>query len=201
MHWFVRRLTVVSAVLALLVAGACGGKEEPLGPTATLGQPTTTTDPYAIPAVIDQAYVNRVLAGLDHAVGEVTRIVVRERAIPQEAVDRLKALFVGEFLSLRVASYEADMRDNFSGYRENPGDRTTVVTRIISSSPSCIFAEVERDYSAGSNRPEAATTTTQWIAIRHTANFVDFNPTKWIFIYDGYRKSRTEPPDPCAGGS
>ena len=32
---------------------------------ATVPAPTTTTNPYAVPAVIDAAYVNRVLAGLD----------------------------------------------------------------------------------------------------------------------------------------
>ena len=67
----------VLLLVGLVVLGACGGgDDDALGPTATLPQATTTTDPYAVPAVIDEAYVNRVLAGLDQAVGEVTRLVV-----------------------------------------------------------------------------------------------------------------------------
>ena len=43
-----RRLTVACVVVATLLT-SCGGKEEPLGPTATVPQGTTTTNPYAIP--------------------------------------------------------------------------------------------------------------------------------------------------------
>ncbi len=87
--------------VALLVLAACGGDKEPLGPTATVPQPTTTTDPYAVPAVIDEAYVNRVLAGLDQAVGDIVRLVVSTRDIPPEVIDRLKAMYVGDALQLK----------------------------------------------------------------------------------------------------
>jgi hypothetical protein len=87
---------VSGVVLTVLLAGACTDKGEPLGPTATLAQPTTTADPFAIPPVIDEAYVNRVLAGLDHALGEATRIVVRENAISQDVVSRLEELYIDE---------------------------------------------------------------------------------------------------------
>ena len=71
-------------LLAAVVLAACGGKDEPLVPTATVPQATTTTDPYAIPTVIDEAYVNRVLAGLDHAVGDVTRTAILSAAVTQD---------------------------------------------------------------------------------------------------------------------
>jgi len=190
---------VVGIVVATLFVGACNGSEEPLGPAATLPQPTTTTDPYAVPAVIDEAYVNRVLAGLDHAVGDVTRSVVSERAVSADSVDRLKALYTGEFLRLSVASYEADMRNGFSGYRESPGDKTTVVTRLIAVSPKCIFAEVARNYSEVSKSPQS--TSTEWVAIEPSdvQSEPDSNPTGWVFVYDGFDPGRTEPTNPCVG--
>jgi len=197
-----RRLAVVGVAVTVLVGGACRDTSEPLVPTATLPQATTTTNPYAVPAAIDEAYVNRVLARLDQSFGEVTRIVLRERAVSQEAVDRLSALYRGEFLELRVASFESDLQKNFSTYRENPGDRKTVASRLINVSPSCIFVEVARDYSAVASSPAAAGST-EWVAITHTAEAgsLDHNPTRWIYIYDGFMKSRTEPMDPCAGPS
>ena len=69
---------MVAWVLAAgVLVGACGGggNDEPLGPTATVPQGTTTTNPYAVPPVIDEPYVNRVLAGLDQGVGDIVRLV------------------------------------------------------------------------------------------------------------------------------
>ena len=185
--------------MASLFVGACGRHDEPLGPTATLPQGTTTTNPYAVPVVIDEAYVNRVLAGLDHALGDVTRIVVSERAITQDVVDRLKALYIGDYLKLSVAAFEQGIRSGFTTYREPPGDRSTVVTRLISISSSCIFAEVRRDYSATSVNPAAATTI-QWVAIQPSdlVGVAGSNPTRWVFISDGFAEGGTEPRDPCA---
>ena len=53
------------AVIAVGALTGCGGDGSGTadGPTATV--PTTPPDPYAVPAVIDEAYVNRVLAALD----------------------------------------------------------------------------------------------------------------------------------------
>ena len=98
-----RRLAVVGVLVAALATGvACGGKDEPLGPTATVPQATTTTNPYAVPPVIDEAYVNRVLAGLDQAVGDVIRLVVSSRTLSPEALDRLRTIYVGDALDLSI---------------------------------------------------------------------------------------------------
>ncbi|MFN2504089.1 MAG: hypothetical protein ABR540_07650, partial [Acidimicrobiales bacterium] len=69
------RILVAVAVLSLV---ACSDDPTVDPPSATVGTEapsTTSADPYAVPAVIDEAYVNRVLAGLDAAVGEVVRLV------------------------------------------------------------------------------------------------------------------------------
>ena len=104
-----RRLAVVGVVVAALLT-SCAGKEEPLGPAATVPRGTTTTNPYAIPPVIDEAYVNRVLAGLDQAVGDVTRLIVATRTVPPEAIDRLKVIYLDAgLLQLVVDTYQHDL--------------------------------------------------------------------------------------------
>jgi hypothetical protein len=201
MHAFVRRVGAVGVAVALVLLAACGGGDEPSGPTATVPQPTTTTDPYAIPDVIDEAYVNRVLAGLDQAVGDVTRIVVATRTITPEAVDRLKAIYVGDYLQLTVDLYQDDLFNSLAGYRENPGNQATAVTRMISATPACIFAQVNRDYSAVSLDPDPSLAT-QWVALVPIApanNPDSYNPTRWAYTYDGLQEDLSQPPDPCAG--
>jgi len=195
----VRRWAVVGMVMVGLLVGGCGGKEDALGPTATLPQPTTTTDPYAIPAVIDEPYVNRVLAGLDQAVGDVVRIVVGSRTIPPEAIERLKAIYVGDALQLKVDGLQNDMFRGFSGYRAVPGNKTTTVTRIIEATPSCIFAEVHKDFSAVSTNSDPALSI-QWVALRpldQTRDPMGYNSTRWVFTYDGFRQDLSKPDNPC----
>lgn len=196
------------AVLVLAATGvaACsGGDDSP--PTATVAAPSTTTttaatDPYAVPAVIDAAYVNRVLAGLDAAVGDVVRLVVRTRSIPQEAIDRLRSLYADEVLRLRLEGFHEDVRDGFSEYRPEPGNKATVVAELITATPDCFFARVQRDYSAVSRAPGIPEA--QWVALRRRAPLREtahYNPTGWVFVYDGFESDREAPEDPCAGSS
>ncbi len=182
-------------LVAGLVLAACGGKDETLGPTATVPQPTTTVDPYAVPDVIDEAYVNRVLAGLDQVVGNVTRLVVGTRSVPPEVIDRLKALYVdGDALQLVVDIYQHDLLADLEGIRANPGNRRTAITQLISADPDCVFAKVHTDASLVSSLPRAEYD--QWIAIVRTEESI-YNPTGWGFIYEGMTPELTAPEDPC----
>jgi hypothetical protein len=188
----------VGVVIASLLVGACGGTAEPLGPTATVPQATTTTNAYAVPAVIDEVYVNRVLAGLDQVVGDVARLVVSSKTIPPEAIDRLRAIYVeGDVLQLRVSLLQRDFNENFASYAPNPGNPISTVTDLLSVSEHCVFASIERDYSqvAASQANEA---TRQWIAIERADRPPSFNPTGWVLTYDGFAPDGKEPRDPCS---
>jgi len=190
---------VVGVAVAMLVIGACGGKDDALGPTATVPQPTTTTDPYAVPAVIDEAYVNRVLAGLDHAVGEVTRMVVSERTVPPEAVGRLKAIYLdADLLQLVVDTYQNDLFHGLEGIRPTPGDRKTTVIELLTVKSRCVFATVTTDASAVALTPDA--TYQQWVGIiqaEPTESTAIYNGTNWGFVYEGFTPDLSSPTDPC----
>jgi hypothetical protein len=196
----VRRLAVLAWVVAAgVLVGACGGDDdEPLVPTATVPQGTTTTNPYAVPPVIDDAYVNRVLARLDQAVGDVTRLIVTNRTITDEAADRLMTLYVGDALALKLQSYQRDVFRDFAGYKSPLGNKITTVTRLISARPDCIFAEVSRDVSAISLHPDPELSTL-WVALTPAdSGGIGVNPTGWVFSLEGLQQDASEPPNPCA---
>lgn len=183
-----------------LAATACGGGEgSEAGPTATVPPApasTTTTNPYAVPEVIDAAYVNRVLQGLDAAMGDIVRLVIATRDIPPEAVDRVKAVFLDrEGQNLELAGLSHDLREGFGAYRENPGDRRSTVTEVLAATPSCVFVRVDRDYSEvgihQSSKPSR-----EWIVLKPLDPAQDphsYNPTPWAFAAIGVEP----PPNPC----
>ncbi|MDQ2826385.1 MAG: hypothetical protein M3Y04_05430, partial [Actinomycetota bacterium] len=121
---------VALATLALVVPVACSpSSAEKAGPTATVATevPTTaTTNPYAVPPVIDAAYVNRVLAGLDAAVGDALRLVYGSHNISLAALDRLRAVYATQdILQFTIDGLQLDMDSGFKTYRPSPGNRQT----------------------------------------------------------------------------
>ena len=70
----VRRVLRRVVALALLLTACSSGHRVPTAQVRPA--PPTTADPYAVPAVIDIAYVNRVLAALDQVDGDATREAV-----------------------------------------------------------------------------------------------------------------------------
>jgi len=160
------RLRRTAAGVSLLLAGAltaCSSGDEPAAPTATLGTAppvTPTTDPYAVPPVIDEAYVNRVLEALDAANGEVLRLVVKTKTIPPEAVDRLRALYPDrDLLQLQLDVLQSDLRRGFAGIRPEPGNQRTTVEELITARSSCLYAKVHRDSADVAMTPNPALNT------------------------------------------
>ena len=191
----------LAAALVFAVAAACSQSPEDRGPTATVPSAPTTAapapDPYAVPEVIDVAYVNRVLAGLDAVMGDVVRLVVKTKAIPPEAYDRLRAIYGDdEWLQLAVDGFQDDLFYGLKDYKAEPGNERTTISRLITAEPNCVFGSVERDYSALRSDPTKAKRN-QWVALRRVrANA--YNSTGWAYVYDGFPEDRTEPANPCA---
>jgi hypothetical protein len=192
------RVSLALGLVALLAAlGACNESSEPLGPTATVPQGTTTTNPYAVPAVIDEAYVNRVLAGLDQVVGDVVRLLMESRSFPPAAVNRLKEVYLDqELLQLSVDVYQDDLIRGFPDKRPSPGNRRTTVVDLISVRSDCIFAKVDVDYSAIFEVSDPSFRT-QWVSLIPDTRSHSFNPTSWGLIYEGFTRNLTAPDDPC----
>lgn len=211
-------LPAALAALALLASAACsdGGDAskgsaganptlatEPahVNPTlATVPAPTTTTNPYAVPAVIDAAYVNKVLVALDTVLGDAIRSMVAAGTITTDGYDKLRAIFGNtELLQNAVSLLEIQMRDGFREYKRSPGNRKTVVSQLISARPTCIWSRVERDYSAVDAIP-GTPVNPQWVALKPLDPSRDpkhLNPTSWALHYDGFTRDRSDPPNQC----
>ncbi len=188
----------------MLFWAACSKSEPEAQPRTTVQilTTTTTTDPYAPPPVIDEAYVNRVLAGLDQVVGDVVRMVARKRAVTPEAEEYLRAVYSDEgraFVRHRDGLRE-DAKEGMAGVRPEPGNKVTTVSRLISIRADCVFAQVQRDFSpvVYEPNPELAV---QWVGLKPLDTRRDprgLNPTPWMYVYDGFPQDHSQPSDPCA---
>jgi hypothetical protein len=141
------------------------------------------------------------LAGLDGITGDVVRMVVRAKMFPMEAFDRLKAIYETDaLLNRELDGYSQDAAGGFTGYQPGPGNQRTVVGQLLTTSPTCIYAQVVRDYSAVGVR--GATDSTEWVAIRPLQSARDphgYNRTGWAYKYEGFTQQRTQPAtNPCA---
>ena len=180
-----RRTPFLLALLAVLLTACSGGS--PPGPSAAAAPDG------------EEATVNGVLAGLDSVMGDLQRILVRERRITPEVTDRLQAIYTGPELLNQIDAFRADLADGLTGYRATPGSRVTTVARLITVSPICVFAEVSRDYSplteGAAPRPRSLYVI---LVTKHEADDPRrLNPTPWAMLYDGVQADGTEPEDVC----
>ena len=180
---------VIAFAVLLLLLSACA-RSTGKGPAA----PTASTD-----AGGEEAAVNGVLAGLDGVIGDVQRILVRERRITTDVTDRLKAIYTGPELLNQIDAFRADVANGLAGYKTPPGNRVTTVSRLITASPVCIFAQVHRDYSP-ITEGQAPKLDTLYVVLV-TKNEADdprhLNPTPWALLYDGIQQDGSQPDDVC----
>lgn len=183
----------MALLLAFSAASGCSSRSG----TAVDDDPTRVAAPPH--QALDEASVNAALAALDAVMGDVQRILVRERTLTGEVTDRLRAIYAGPELGLQLDALARDVRDGLAGYAPVPGNRTTTVTRMISATDTCVFAEVRRDYRAVADRPDAGSATL-YVALvpKDPAEDVNhLNPTPWAMLYDGAQPNGSQPPSPC----
>ena len=195
---------VILAVAALLLLVACSPKSArsatPDPTIATEPARTTTTGPYDRPPVIDAAYVNRVLAGLDAVYGDVTRMVVSTKRFPPDALARLRAIYDDQkALQLKADGIQEVLAAGLPALWPVPENQVTTVVNLITVKPACVFASAVRDFRPVG--PNAASADPMWVALVPLSAERDpnhYNSTLWAFRYEGFPLSRTQPADPCA---
>jgi len=172
-----------------LILGACSsggsGGPPPAAPPAAGAEETATVD--------------RILAGLDGVMGDVQRILVRERRITPEATERLRAIYVGPELLNQIDAFRADVANGLVGLKNPPGNRVTTVSRLITVSPICIFVEVTRDYGPVTlgTAPRPASLYVVLVTKSEGDDPRQLNPTPWAMLYDGVQVDGSQPEDIC----
>jgi hypothetical protein len=186
-----RGRAIVAVALAGLLLAGCGGGGEPQvapatvepatpSPTASPEPEPTPDDPYAVPEVIDEEYLNRVFEALEAIAGDATRIIVAEKMYPPEADDLHLAIYTGpalqavrdEWLDILIVDPQLE------GYRDPPGDLFVTTKQVLEITERCIFVEVTRDYTgviAADPPPE-----TIYLALKRTEDPEPPNPTPWV---------------------
>lgn len=191
--------------MALLFGGCADPKDRGPQTTVPTAAPSTAPAPPApdvtkVPAVIDAAYVNAVLAALDEVDGQATRLIVAARKLEPEAGRRLQAIYSVEQLQLEVERRLTGLAQDpeLKGILPNPGNQRTTVERIIAATPTCLWLAVRRDYSKVNVDPSADRT--EYVGLQPLDprnNPGNANPTPWVIFADGLRRDGTEPANPC----
>lgn len=189
-------------LLVAVLMAACNGGD---GPTVdTLPPPVETTSTtvvdYAVPAVIDAAYVEKVMAALDRVYGDAIRTLAVERQITEPFLSRLAAIYGDKQFDLAQRAWVRDVADGLDDLQSPPGDPATVVQRAVRLDADCIVAAVERTFRAV--RDPVTSTPQKYVALVPRPEGRDprsFNPTPWMMSYDGFvaEPAGAEPASPC----
>lgn len=161
------RRALVALLAALLVTsttGACtrsGGvdRADPTVPTAppalaaTTGTTGTTAtgvpaDPFATPAAVDAAYVERVLVELNRVYGDTARRIVETHRFERSDIDPLGAIFNPPLLEVQVDQFASILDLDRDLFKDPIGYRRMTVLEVVTAKPACIFAKVTIDVSA-----------------------------------------------------
>ena len=183
-----RTLVVAVGVVLALVSGCSDSRSS--------GVPATTV---AFGDADQVATLNRILAGLDGVMGDLQRILVQERRITPEVTDRLQAIYTGPELLNQIDAFQADVANGLTGYKNPPGNRVTTVSRLITASPICVFAEVTRDYAPLTEGLASGPTSLYVVLVAksETDDPQQLNPTPWTMLYDGVQVDGSQPEDVC----
>ena len=176
----------VTVVLVLLLSACSRGSQG----AATAPAP---------PPAGEEAALNRVLAELDGVMGDLQRILRKERKITTEVTDRLQAIYTGPEILNQIDAFRADLANGLATYKATPGNRVTTVSRIITYSPICVFAQVRRDYAPVTEGPAPPPATLYVILVpKHESDDLrQLNPTPWAMLYDGVQEDGSQPEDVC----
>lgn len=191
-------------VAALALGAGCNGETDG-GPAATIPPPAPTTsvpaDPYAVPAVIDEGYVNRVLAALDQVRGDAVRRFVAVGQVDAEAGIALRSIYNDPQY---VQELEGLVKTDRSRLKTPPGNRRTTATRVLQGQQTCILAEVSIDFSevalAPPPRPADEVTSVTLRPTQPDADGRGLNPTPWSLSNADVLKrgALPSPEDQCA---
>lgn len=201
-----RRKTIVSLLLvavglAALLAPGCrhggGSSDDTLPPPRT----TATTAPatFDIPAVIDTAYVARVMQALDHVYGDAVRLLARTHQVNEDFLRYLVAIHNPRLFGLVQDLWVKIQARGFEGLATSPGDPRTRIDTLLRADRDCVLIQGDRDTSPlyVTDRPTDHDRYVALTPLRLDRNPGGTNPTPWTINFTGQRDDGSAPEDVC----
>lgn len=160
---------------------------------------STTIDVSKVPATIDARYVETVMAGLDSVLRDAVRIFVQDHGPSSEFETYLKAIYEDPGYSQTLDGWQNIAGQMFRDVRRDPGMPVTTVRSLIGTAPDCVFAAIDRDFSAFFTSPRG--NPHQYIELLLKEPGRDprgLNKTPWIIASVGANDDGSVPRNPCA---
>ena len=176
--------------VGLVVLAACSSGSKPGGSAsvpaaAATAASTTTADPWAVPSTITPAYLDRVLAELNHIDGNAFRDARAHNAVTPTYLADERTIRAGPHeVQLREDLVNKDISIHWSGVAAVPGDREMTVISVLSAPRPCVFAEVNVDFSPITVGPPQTYPPWYIALIPMAAN--NMNATHWALADDGF---------------
>ena len=199
-------MTAVLVGVLAVVGCSDHGRDTTRAPTATVRKEAATTTTSVVPvdqvpAVIDVAYVQRVIDALDHVMGDAVRALVAAKAPDRAFYERLRAVYLDPEFERVQSSFGRSAANDLAGFRDAPGDPVTRVGRVITAANDCIFAEVDRDLGPTHKESPSPEVRHSYLGLgtrRTEHDPAALNPTAWMIGLDGTNVDGSEPRNPCA---
>ena len=185
--------------VGLVVLAACSSGSKPGGsatvPSAAATAASTTADPWAIPSTITPAYLDRVLAELNHIDGNAFRDARAHNAVTQTYVADERAIRASPHeIQLREDLVNKDVAIHWAGVANVPGDRRMTATSILTEAAPCVLAAVSVDFAPITVGPPQKYP--PWYVALVPRASTDINLTHWALADDGFEPNG-EPPTPA----
>lgn len=172
--------------------------------TTTTVAPTTTTtvpDTSVVPRRITVAYVDAVLAKLNHVYGDAVRSTVAHKRLTEAAYRELAAIYTPSLAAEEQKIFIEDVGQGLKGIKAHPGDRVMHVTDLISTNASCVYGKVRTSFRAVDTHAGPPPAVEYFGLNRQSpaSNAPRLNPTPWIFFFDITYGRYTKLANQCAG--
>jgi len=157
----------------------------PLETTTTVLAPTSSTvaAAFAIPAVVDLPYVQRVLETIYHLEGEATRHAYAMRGPDAESDERLVAILGNPSLANTKKILRDNAADGFRVFADPPGDARVRAVEIIQAASTCMVIRADLDF--GPQFKEYRPPQPQSVIQLERAEVLPYNPTGWGVVVAG----------------
>jgi hypothetical protein len=129
------------------------------------------------------AYVDAVLAALNHVYGNATRALRSSHAVSAEVKTDLRSIFNDPLYDQQVDAAKLSLQGVINNVRSHPGDLKTTVSRLLTASTSCIFVKTQTDFSSAfiHTTPEPASEYFELAPKQPDDDPSNLNPTRWAF--------------------